>query len=202
MCEAVGSGPIAAATARRLLCSADIARVVVRGESEVLDVGMTQRLANRAQRRALIARSGGRCEFPGCDAPHHWCDAHHLDPFALALGTGPTDLSNLALLCFRHHHAVHEGGFTMVRAGPDLVVTRPDGATLTTRLRNRPPRHPQPQPQPQPPLPRAMGDSGATTAAGHPPGLPPPDGHRARPQPGSPQGDQRPPDATAGDPDG
>jgi len=34
--------------------------------------------ANRAMRRALVARDGHHCAVPGCDRPVGWCDAHHI----------------------------------------------------------------------------------------------------------------------------
>ena len=40
--------------------------------------------------------------------PPSWCEAHHLDEWFR--DDGPTDLVNLALLCSRHHHDVHECG--------------------------------------------------------------------------------------------
>jgi hypothetical protein len=48
----------------------------------------------------------------------HWTDG------------GLTDLANLVLLCWRHHHAVHEGGFRMTFEHGDVTVWRPDGALL------------------------------------------------------------------------
>ena len=40
--------------------------------------------------------------------PASWCDAHHLVHWA---DDGPTDLSNAALLCERHHTVVHTGRY-------------------------------------------------------------------------------------------
>ena len=147
VCEIVGHGPISPETARRLLCGADTSRVILRGGSEVLDVGMRQRFATSAQWRGLMAAAGGRCEFTGCDAPHDWCQAHHLDPFNPRADTGPTDMANLALLCHRHHQAVHEGHFTMTRGPTGITVRRPDGTILTVPLHHRPRPHP-PDPDP------------------------------------------------------
>ena len=110
-CEIEGVGPVAPETARRLACDAAIARVVMRGQSEVLDLGRRTRVVSRAQRRALVHRDGG-CVFPGCDRKPGWCDAHHLVPWWAG---GPTDLANLGLLCRRHHVAVHEGGWRLRR---------------------------------------------------------------------------------------
>lgn len=114
-------------TLRRLMCDADISRVVTRGDSEILDVGRTSRTATAAQRRALTIRDGG-CVFPGCDRPPGWCQAHHIQWWER---NGPTDLSNLCLLCSRHHHEVHRGRFS-IEANPDgtIAFTRADGAHL------------------------------------------------------------------------
>ena len=81
------------------------------GRSEVLDLGRRTRWPTAAQHRALAHRDGG-CVFPGCDRPSEWCDAHHLVHWPSG---GPTDLDNLALLCRRHHVAVHEGRWSFGR---------------------------------------------------------------------------------------
>jgi len=90
-------------TVRKLACDAGIIPVVLGGPSEVLDVGRTQRLFTAGQVKALWLRDK-QCTFPGCDAPSHWCDAHHLRHW---VDGGPTDLGNAALLCGRHHTVVH-----------------------------------------------------------------------------------------------
>jgi hypothetical protein len=53
---------------------------------------------------------------------------HHVRHWAQG---GPTTLSNLALLCRRHHRAVHEEGYQIARE-PDgaLQFRRPDGRPL------------------------------------------------------------------------
>ncbi len=117
-----GVGPIATEVARRMVCDAAIGRVIMRGRSEVLDVGRRTRVPSTAQRRALVRRDRG-CVFPGCDRPHEWSDAHHLVSW---LDGGATDLDNLVLLCRRHHTLCHEGAWQLVR-GPDgaIEVRRP-----------------------------------------------------------------------------
>jgi hypothetical protein len=79
--------------------------------SQPLDVGRTSRVIQPAQRAALVVRDRG-CVFPGCDRPPPWCEAHHLLHW---LDGGPTDLTNLALLCRAHHRAIHEGGWQLTR---------------------------------------------------------------------------------------
>jgi hypothetical protein len=62
-----------------------------------------------AQRRALIARDV-QCVARGCTRPPAMCDVHHLT--ARADG-GATTLSNLVLLCRRHHVLWHLGKITL-----------------------------------------------------------------------------------------
>jgi hypothetical protein len=81
-------------------------------DGEVLALGRTRRLVSRAQRRALMIRDSGMCQFPHCHQTRH-LKAHHLVPWAQGR---PTDLDNLILLCQWHHTAVHDGGMRIVRA--------------------------------------------------------------------------------------
>jgi hypothetical protein len=105
------------ATARRICCDAVLQRVL-RAPSEPLDLGRQVRLVTPAQRRALLLRDGG-CRFPGCHARAAHTIAHHVQFWA---DGGDTDITNLVLLCPRHHIAVHEGGWTLELA-PDATVT-------------------------------------------------------------------------------
>ena len=117
-CEIEGFGPIARITAERLACDCAVARVIVKGKSEILDYGRQTRIIPRALRRAIHLRDQ-HCQYPGCRAPAAWCDVHHLVHWLLG---GETDLENCALLCRRHHVACHEGGWKLARG--------PDGLTL------------------------------------------------------------------------
>ncbi len=100
---------VSAETARRIAC--DAGRVEMRhgsGKSgEILSVGRKTRTIPPPIRRALEFRDRG-CRFPGCTARH--CDAHHIEHWA---DGGETKLSNLVLLCRRHHRLLHEGGFSV-----------------------------------------------------------------------------------------
>jgi hypothetical protein len=88
-------------------------------------VGARTRTIPPALRRALQHRDGG-CRFPGCGV--RFGQGHHLRHWARG---GPTTLSNLTLLCRRHHRAVHEEGYQVAR-DPDgaLQFRRPDGRPL------------------------------------------------------------------------
>jgi 5-methylcytosine-specific restriction endonuclease McrA len=116
---------VSAETSQRLAC--DASRVVMRHDEagHVVEVGARTRTIPPALRRALQARDRG-CRFPGCGV--HVGQGHHIRHWAQG---GPTTLSNLTLLCRRHHRAVHEEGYQVAR-GPDgaLHFRRPDGRTL------------------------------------------------------------------------
>ena len=95
--------PVDLLTLARLAHDAAISRLLMRGETVVLDLGRAVRTATPAQRRALAARDRG-CVI--CARPPRWCDAHHL----LAWDDGGrTDLANLVLLCRYHHHLLDRG---------------------------------------------------------------------------------------------
>jgi 5-methylcytosine-specific restriction endonuclease McrA len=117
---------VSAETSRRLAC--DASRVVMRHDEDgrLLEVGARTRTIPPALRRALHHRDRA-CRFPGCST--RFTQGHHLRHWAQG---GPTTLSNLALLCRRHHRAVHEEGYGVER-GPDgaLQFRRPDGRPLS-----------------------------------------------------------------------
>lgn len=98
-------GPLDSATARLIACDCQVTAVVTDEHGLPLNVGWRYRTATAAQRTALAVRDG-HCQAPGCDRPPIWCDAHHVLPWHYG---GRTDLSNLILLCRRHHRAVHQG---------------------------------------------------------------------------------------------
>ena len=120
-----GGVRVPAGTSQRLAC--DASRVVMRQDAEgrVVEVGARTRTIPPALRRALHQRDRS-CRFPGCGV--QFGQGHHIRHWAQG---GPTTLSNLALLCHRHHRAVHEEGYTVDRQ-PDgeLCFRYPDGRLL------------------------------------------------------------------------
>src|SRR6266852_2853078 len=134
-----GGARASAETSRRLAC--DASRVVMRSDPDgrVVEVGARTRTIPPALRRALHHRDRS-CRFPGCNV--RVGQGHHVRHWAQG---GPTKLSNLALLCHRHHRAVHEEGYQVERL-PDgaLQFRRPDGRTL--------PEVPLPAPLPADPV--------------------------------------------------
>ena len=116
---------VSAETSRRLAC--DASRVVMCHDAEgrVVEVGARTRTIPPALRRALHHRDR-TCRFPGCGVP--FGQGHHVRHWAQG---GPTTLSNLALLCRRHHRAVHEEGFQIERLPDGVLQFRlPNGRVL------------------------------------------------------------------------
>jgi hypothetical protein len=116
---------VPAGTSQRLAC--DASRVVMRHgqDGRVVEVDARTRTIPPALRRALHHRDRG-CRFPGCGG--RFGQGHHIRHWAQG---GPTTLSNLALLCRRHHRAVHEEGYQVDRQSDgELRFRRPDGRLL------------------------------------------------------------------------
>jgi 5-methylcytosine-specific restriction endonuclease McrA len=113
---------VSAETSRRLAC--DASRVVMQHarDGRIVEVAARTRTIPPAIRRALQHRDQG-CRFPGCGV--RFGEGHHIRHWAHG---GPTTLSNLTMLCRRHHRAVHEESYQVERR-PDgeLQFRRPDG---------------------------------------------------------------------------
>jgi len=113
--------PISATTVQRLACDSTITRVVLGSQSVVIDVGRAKRVVAGTTRRAVDARDG-HCQWPRCDRPPSWSAAHHVVHWTRG---GTTNLSNLVLLCHRHHWLAHEGGWQLVRTDDGRLLTIP-----------------------------------------------------------------------------
>ena len=120
-----GGTHVSSETSRRLAC--DASRVVMQHDADgrIIEVGARTRTIPPALRRALHHRNRG-CRFPGCEV--QFGPGHHIRHWAHG---GPTTLSNLAMLCRRHHRAVHEEGYQVDRLSDGaLRFRRPDGRLL------------------------------------------------------------------------
>jgi hypothetical protein len=117
-----GGMRVPAGTSQRLAC--DATRVLMRHDAggRVIEIGARTRTIPPALRRALQHRDQG-CRFPGCGV--RFGQGHHIRHWAHG---GPTTLSNLTMLCRRHHRAIHEEGYQVERQ-PDgeLQFRRPNG---------------------------------------------------------------------------
>ena len=95
--------PISAHAARRIACDAGVSRVIMRGKSEVIDVGRATREPTVAMAKAVIARDQ-HCTEPDCHAPPWACEIHHDEHWGRG---GHTNGSNLRLICWYHHKREH-----------------------------------------------------------------------------------------------
>jgi Domain of unknown function (DUF222) len=136
-----GVGAIHPQTARRIACDAVRTVAVVAGDDpgasvdrdpestprSTLSGGRATRTIPAAIRTALALRDKG-CRFPGCDRPPEWTDGHHIEHWA---DLGETEVPNLVSLCRRHHHMVHERGWS--------IRLEPDGSVTVAEPQRRPP---------------------------------------------------------------
>jgi hypothetical protein len=110
-------------TARRLLCTARVQRVLEDQTGQPLVVRPMSTEPPRWMMRQLRYRDY-EYTFPGCGA-RRFLQAHHI---VWRKHGGWTDLENLILTCFFHHKLVHEYGWT-VKRDADCTVRwfHPDG---------------------------------------------------------------------------
>lgn len=177
--------PLPPSVLARLACDSDVARVVFGPEGQVLDVGRAHRTFTGHLRRAVVARDRS-CRYPGCGAPPHLGEIHHVRQWAR--DHGGTSVANGILLCWYHHDLVHRRGLRITRAADGWLITRHDGTPIRDGPRDGGPRltdvrgadgPPPSQPprtagEPPPGLPRptemppaALVRSGPPTAVGH-----------------------------------
>jgi len=129
-CDLASGATLTGEAARRLACDAGIHRIIVKGRSEILDVGRKTRDWTTAQRRAIAARHGHRCAIKGCG--RKISEIHHIVRWE---NDGRTVIENGIPLCFTHHHYVHEGRWqiTYDPATGVTTLTGPAGQTITSQ---------------------------------------------------------------------
>ena len=115
------SVPISAKAVERIACDCSITRILLGPESVAIDVGRARRTVHPSLLKALKARDGG-CVWPGCGRPASFTNAHNLVHW---IHGGLTELGNLVLLCYHHHHLVHEGGWQIVKTGDRRILAIP-----------------------------------------------------------------------------
>ena len=117
--------PISTKTMERIACDCTISRVLL-ADSMVIDVGRATRVVSAPTRRALRVRDKG-CRFSGCDRPVDWTNPHHIIFWARG---GPSNLPNEVLLCHYHHRLVHEGGWQVIKVGPEFRFLPPEQVVI------------------------------------------------------------------------
>ena len=122
---------ISAAKAKLLACDAQLEPMIMRDGQLVATLPSIQTVPAHL-RKAVMLRDE-QCRINSCDAPI--AEIHHL--IYLSQG-GPTEMSNLAGLCWYHHHMIHEGKWTLTGdANHQLTLTNTATGQQWT---NRPPR--------------------------------------------------------------
>ncbi|MBT2594114.1 HNH endonuclease signature motif containing protein [Arthrobacter sp. ISL-72] len=128
------TGPVTAATVRKIACDADIIPVLLGSEGRVLDIGRTTRVFPPHIRKAITARDQG-CAFPACTIPAPWCEAHHITYWS---HNGATSTENGTLLCSHHHHLIHKEQWTIqVKTGIPWFIPPPHIDPRQKPQRNR-----------------------------------------------------------------
>ena len=138
-------GPLLSDADRQYLTCDATCEVWFERQGRVIGAGRSTRTVNRRLRRALEHRNP-TCAVPGCGATRG-LHAHHIRHWE---DGGPTDLSNLVLLCPYHHRLHHSGGITITGPAEDLIVTDGDGKPLDGGSLARPPNQPPPAVRPCP----------------------------------------------------
>jgi len=107
-------------TVRRLTCDGALVSIFEDEDGDPLNVGRRTRVIPAAIHRGLKARDE-ECQYPGCSQTR-FVEAHHIVHWAHG---GETRLSNLMMLCTRHHRLVHEFGYQVRRSGNGFEFVRP-----------------------------------------------------------------------------
>lgn len=115
----------------RLMCDCEMTRVVMDADSQVLDVGLTQRTYSKELRRAVTTRDR-RCQWPGCRIRASWSEVHHIRWYSRG---GPTSVENGVSACSYHHHVVHRDSVRIVPVADGFAFYRADGQLIGTTRR-------------------------------------------------------------------
>jgi hypothetical protein len=105
--ESGHTGPtvVSSAAIQRLACDAGIHRYVANAPDLKVHYGRQTRNISDALYEVLCVRDHG-CRWPGCDIPSAMCEGHHAETWTI--DHGETEPDNLVLVCWYHHHLLHE----------------------------------------------------------------------------------------------
>ena len=117
----------------QLAAGAKILPAIFNTDGDPLWLGRAPRDASPGQRIVLAARDGG---CVNCASPADNTEPHHIEWFCRG---GPTDIDNLALLCERCHHLVHDDGWQLLHENGQHTIRPPI----------RPPTQPSTPPNPE-----------------------------------------------------
>jgi len=115
----------------RLMCDCEMTRVVMDADSQVLDVGLTQRTYAKELRRAVTTRDR-HCQWPACRIRASWSEVHHITWYSRG---GPTSVANGITACTYHHHVIHRDHIRIVPLADGFAFYRSDGQLIGTSRR-------------------------------------------------------------------
>ena len=141
-------GPLLTDDDRRYLTCDATCEVWFHRSGQLIGAGRTTRVISRRLRAP--SSTATRCAVPGCGATRG-LHAHHIRHWE---DGGPTELSNLVLVCPYHHRAHHRGLITITGPAERLTVTDDTGRP-SARARSP---HTQPTPPAVPPCPGPTGE--------------------------------------------
>ena len=121
---------VSAESIRRMACDSNVHRYVTNPLGTVVDFGRSQRVVTDTLFDTLMIRDHG-CRWAGCGIPAGSCDAHHAVHW---IDGGETEPDNLVLLCWFHHHLLHEQHWRIEPlGGGHFTLRQPSG--VAHRLR-------------------------------------------------------------------
>lgn len=110
----INGTPIDINDLRHIACDAGIVPAIFAADGQPLYLGRKQRAVTSAQKLALIVRDK---QCIGCGMRASACDAHHIIWWD---DDGPTDITNLVLLCPKCHKKVHKQGYQVTKSSSGL----------------------------------------------------------------------------------
>ena len=105
----INGTPIDVDDLRHIACDAGVVPAIFAADGQPLYMGRKQRAVTAAQKLALVARDK---QCVGCGMRASACDAHHIIWWD---NNGPTDITNLVLLCPKCHRKVHKQGYSVIK---------------------------------------------------------------------------------------
>lgn len=97
-----GGRPLAPELTEMLMCDSRLQTVLHDDDGAAVGISSPSYVVPQGLRREVERRDGFRCAFANCGR-QGFTQVHHIVPWP----EGPTELSNLLLLCTRHHRLVH-----------------------------------------------------------------------------------------------
>lgn len=115
---------------RRMACDCGLHRYVTDPLGTVVDYGRQQRTVTDNQFDRLMVRDHG-CRWPGCGVPASGCDGHHAKHW---IDGGETNGDTLVLVCWHHHHFLHEQHWSIEPLGAGhFTLHEPNGQSHAMR---------------------------------------------------------------------